>query len=303
MNTLVFTTSVKKELWEFNKTLFWVPIIIAALVIAAPLIQWLLLEDYQVTRLLSGLEQLQTAQEIKGLDKFIFGIVHGLAGPFAVIAFIIQLYYFTTCFFDEKRDLSVYFWRSLPVSDAATVAVKFFTGAFMIPVIFMLGALATILILAIIALFACAVLAIGFDISVWHLWAYTDLFTNLSSIWLSIVPFVLWMLPVYAWLMLASIFAQKAPFLWAVLPVGAILVVEEFVVNYFHLPRSFFLHLVISYFDFDMHTLPHDFIHGDNRTLAISSALLSKVSLGGTLFSAALLYATYWVRVNNKQIN
>ena len=43
MNLSLLTMSVKKELWEFNKLLFWVPIIIIAMMVAAPLLQLMIL--------------------------------------------------------------------------------------------------------------------------------------------------------------------------------------------------------------------------------------------------------------------
>jgi ABC-2 type transport system permease protein len=301
MNTPLIISSFKKEIWEFNKTLFWVPLIIAIMIIVAPIIKLMLLESYQTDRIFDGLQQLQYIDHPEHLGKAILGLITGLFAPFILVALLIQLYYFTTCLFDERRDLSIYFWRSLPVSDALTVAVKLITGALVIPAIFMLGATLAVVIYILIALLACMVLSVGYDISLWQLWGSTDLISNLASMWFNILPYALWMFPLYAWLMLASMFAKKAPFLWAVLPVIVILLIEAFVVQYFHLHNGFFGDMLINYFTFATDMLPHEFAHSESPKQILASVLFAKIDLGGTILGCALIYLTYWLRANRSQ--
>ena len=298
MNTALITNSFKKELWEFHKTLFWLPLIIAALIVITPFAQLMLLEDYQVNKIFMVLEELHHATQLDQLSNGTLAVVNGLFVPFLMIGFVIQLYYFVNCLFDERRDLSVYFWRSLPVSDATTVGVKLLTGALVIPAIFMVGATLSLLVYAVMAFVACIVLAAGYDISLWHLWGHADILSTLAGTWLTLLPYALWMFPVYAWLMLASMFAKKAPFLWAVIPVAAILVVEAFIVEYFHLRQGFFSETLIEYFGFmsDMHG--HHIEIKDPSKLSLAQALSEKVSLMGVLLGAAFIGATYWLRSN-----
>ena len=301
MNTPLIISSFKKEIWEFNKTLFWVPLIIAIMIVAAPVLKLMLLEGYQTDRLLEGLQHLQNIDHPQHLAKGVLGLITGLSIPFIMVALLIQLYYFTTCLFDERRDLSIYFWRSLPVSDALTIGIKLITGALVIPAIFMLGATLAIISYVIIAFLACIVLSMGYDISLWHLWGSADLISNLATAWLNILPYALWMFPLYTWLMLASMFAKKAPFLWAVLPVIVILLVEAFVVEYFHLHRGFFSETLVNYFTFAADMLPHDITSSESPKLTLASALFAKIDLAGTLLGCALIYLTYWLRVNRSQ--
>ena len=301
MNTSLIISSFKKEIWEFNKTLFWVPLIIAILIVIAPLVKLLLLEGYQIDRLFDGLQQLQYMEHPEHLVEATLGLITSLFVPFIMVALLIQLYYFTTCLFDERRDLSIYFWRSLPVSDALTVGVKLATGAIVIPAIFMLGATVAIVIYIIFAFLACIVLSVGYDISLWHLWGSAGLLSNLASIWLNLLPYALWMFPLYAWLMLASMFAKKGPFLWAVLPVIVILLIEAFVVEYFHLRGGFFSEMLIDYFTFAADMLPHDFANHSSPRQILTSVLLAKINLAGTLLGCALIYLTYWLRANRSQ--
>jgi len=298
MNIATFTMSIKKELWEFNKLLFWVPVIIISMMVTAPLLQLLIIEDYQMNAIFNGLAQLQHHTLDEEFSRFSFAAMSGLFVPFMMVALLVQLYYFLVCLFDERRDLSIYFWRSMPVSDLSTIAYKLFTGTFVIPAVFMLAATVTLLIAVVFAFIVCVVLAVGFDISLWHIWGSFNFFSNLALTWLSLIPFVLWLFPLFAWLMLASMFANKAPFLWALLPIVIVVLVEAFVVHYFNLESQMFASLLLDYFGINDDTLRSNFTHENAMHLMPIKVLMSKVSVVAIAVGAGLMYFTYWLRVN-----
>ena len=164
MNSQAILCGFRKEIWEFNKTLFWVPVIIAGMLILSPLVQLLLMSDYQADRLMDGLSRLDG---IENVNVPVQAAMSAIFVPFIVIALVIQLYYFTSCLYDERRDLSVYFWRSLPVSDLQTLLTKLATGALVIPGIFMLAATGVVLFVLLLLLIASVVLSSAYDISIW----------------------------------------------------------------------------------------------------------------------------------------
>lgn len=298
MSIATFNMNIKKELWEFNKLLFWVPIIIISLMVAAPILQLLIIEDYQVNAIFDGLAQLQHHSLGEEFSGFVFAAMSGLFIPFMIVALLVQLYYFLVCLFDERRDLSIYFWRSMPVSDISTIAYKLFTGTFVIPAVFMLAATVTLLIATLFAFITCVILSVGFEISLWHVWGSFNFFSNLALTWLSIVPFALWFFPLFAWLMLASMFANKAPFLWALLPVVIVVLVEAFVVHYFNLESQMFASILLDYFSISDDTLRGSFTHENAMHLMPINVLMSKVSVVALAIGAGLIYLTYWLRVN-----
>lgn len=301
MNISNFSMNIKKELWEFNKLLFWVPLIIIVLIVAAPLLQLLIIEEYQLNAMLDGLAQLQHHTLDEEFYRFSFAAMSGLFVPFMIVALLVQLYYFLVSLFDERRDLSIYFWRSMPVSDHATIGYKLFTGMLVIPAVFMLAATVTLFVLTIFGLVACLVLATGFDISLWHIWGNFNFFSNLALIWLSLVPFVLWLFPLFAWLMLASMFSNKAPFLWALLPIVIVILVEALVVHYFKLDSSLFAPVLVDYFGISDNTLRSNFTHEGAMHLMPIKVLMSKVSVAAIAAGSGLIYLTYWLRVNRGQ--
>jgi ABC-2 type transport system permease protein len=301
MNSSQIITSFRREIWEFKKTLFWVPLIIAIFIIVAPLLKLMLMEGYQTSSLFDNITNVDNLANVEGFTRFFLATIMGMFVPFIMVSLIIQLYYFTTCLFDERRDLSVYFWRSLPVSDVLSVGVKLITGALVVPAIFMLAATFVVLVFLLLALVFFIVLSVGYEVSLLGLWGSADIISNLMSIWLNLLPYALWMFPVFAWLMLASMFANKAPFLWAILPVAAILLIESFIVEYLHLDGRFFFNTLQQYFAFGQGMFPNHFSDIDSPKFILFSALSSKISVVATLIGVGLMYLTYWLRVNRSE--
>jgi ABC-2 type transport system permease protein len=305
MKTQQLTTSIKKELWEFSNILKWVPIVIAILVIFMPFAIFLESNDTfaGLFEMLTTLpDKFISAEHAPMIPKLFFVMTLSLFAPFLVVALIIQLYYFTVCLFDERRDMSIMFWRSLPVSDITAIIAKLITGALAIPAIFLGAATATLFVILLLALLMCIVLSIGYDVSLWALWIDADILSAVSLVWLHILPFAIWMLPLFAWLMLASMYAKKAPFLWAILPVAVILLVEGFVVYYFHLSQPFIGSLLVDYFSLTPQFV--DSIQGQEdfvRTVPLQ-ALIAKLDIRYVLTGVALLYGTYWLRKNKGEM-
>ena len=298
MNTSMIKASIKKELWEFKGMLTWVPITLMLVLIAVPLIG-LLLNDLDGEKFLQGMRQLvefENAPELKGV---FFSATIALFAPFILIGFIVQCYYLITCLFDEKRDRSVMFWRSLPISDALTVAVKLFTGAIVIPAIFMSAATVLLLLGLLVNLIIGTVLYFGYDISLFGLLTKSGILTSLSFIWLSILPTAVWLLPLFSWLTLTSIYAKKAPFLWAVLPIVALLIVEGIIVNYLQLSQPFFGHFIYDYFSID----PMRRVNSLDLLQAYEGfkLVLAQIDYRTFMVSAVFIYATYWLRVNKSE--
>jgi len=300
MNTTIMKASIKKELWEFNGMLTWVPVTLAGVFIFIPLLG-VILNGVDMKELMIGLENLSQFQSSDRISEVFFVSAIALFSPFIAIGFIVQVYYFVTCLFDERRDQSVMFWRSLPVSDKMTIASKVLTGAIVIPVIFFGAATLLMLLMLVLAVIACSVLSIGFDLSLWGMLAGADIISGVGYIWLTLVPIAIWLLPLYSWLMLASIYANKAPFLWAVLPIVALLVIEGIVVHYLHLSQPFFGHFLMDYFSMTPEHLTDVSVDQDRSRSATLWMLISQIDYRTVLVSAALLLSTYWFRVNKQE--
>jgi len=186
---------IRREFWE-NRAIWIVPAAIgAALTLAA------LFGNVQVPGL-----SVPDAHVFSGVVLFGFG------AAFFVVMNIYATWYLLDCLYAERKDRSVLFWKSLPISDTATVLAKLFTGLIAIPLVYFVAAdIATLLMAFIVSVRAHAVLG-G---SLWH----PDLWLQLQVLWLYlIVTVALWFLPFAAYLLVISAWAKRAVTLWSIIP-------------------------------------------------------------------------------------
>jgi ABC-2 type transport system permease protein len=149
----------------------------------------------------------------------------GLALVVDMVMGIIAFFYALDSLYADRRDRSVLFWKSLPLSDSETVLSKFAVAAVVIPLVSLLGAFAAQFV---VATGGSAKLAMS-GLSAGIMWQPEAIFGGMTIAFLWCVTAILWYAPVIAYLMLASAWAPKGPFLWAVLPPVAILLLERVV--------------------------------------------------------------------------
>lgn len=137
-----------------------------------------------------------------------------LAGywPLLVMAFVV-FFYCLGALYDDRRDRSILFWKSLPVSDLATLGSKLATALVVAP---LLAVAASALTVAgyMLVLMAAAAWAGGDPIAL--VWQPAQPLALVGNLLLSLPGYALWALPTAGWLLLCSAFARRAPFLWAV---------------------------------------------------------------------------------------
>jgi ABC-2 type transport system permease protein len=141
---------------------------------------------------------------------------------------IVGLFYSVDALYGERRDRSILFWKSLPVSDLTTVLSK---AAIPIVILPLLAFAVTVLTQWIMLMISSAAL-LGSGQSVTALWSRV----GISHRWpMLLFHFLcihgLWQSPIYAWLLLISGWARRAPILWAALPPLTIGIAEKVAFN------------------------------------------------------------------------
>ena len=147
--------------------------------------------------------------------------------PIMLATFIVGIFYCLDALQGERRDRSILFWKSLPVSDRTTVLSKAIIPLVVLPLIALVLGMAT---QRILLLMGTAVL-LGSGMSPATLWAELPFFQELVVMVYGLTVHVLWFAPIYGWLLLVSAWARRTPFLWAALPLFAVSVVEKIVFN------------------------------------------------------------------------
>lgn len=140
---------------------------------------------------------------------------------------VIAFFYSIDALYADRRDRSVLFWKSLPLSDLETVLSKFAVAILVIPLVALAATVATQLLIA-------SGESLKFVIAgepAAFLWEPRALLGGIAVASLWCVTAMIWYAPFVGYLMLASAWAPRSPFLWAVLPPVALWILEAVVMR------------------------------------------------------------------------
>jgi ABC-2 type transport system permease protein len=164
--------------------------------------------------------------------------------PMIVLGFVV-FFYCLGSLYDERKDRSVLFWKSLPVSDRDTVLSKVASAVLVAPALAVAAWIAT--------MFAFLLLVSGFVLAhggnpLTLLWGPGSPLANAGVMIASIPVYAVWALPTVGWLMLCSSWARSKPFLWAIMiPVMAGIFISWFdVMNAVDLDSGWFWRNVVA---------------------------------------------------------
>jgi ABC-2 type transport system permease protein len=213
--------SVRRELWE-NRSIYIAPLAAAAVFLFGFLISTIGLPHKMRAVLALDPAKQRTAIEMP------YEIAAGLI---MATALIVGVFYCLEALHGERRDRSILFWKSLPVSDLTTVLSK---ASIPLVVLQLLSFTITVATQLTMLLLSTAVL-LGNGVSVATLWSQLSLFQmSVMLLYHLVTVHALWHAPIYGWLLLVSGWARRAAFLWAFLPPLAICVVEKIAFNTSH---------------------------------------------------------------------
>ena len=219
-----FLWQVRRELWE-HRALWIAPLAVAAFAMLVQLGAALTASDASRAAALANPDG---AREFQILYS-------AMIGSIVIAGLLVGVLYSLDALQGERRDRSILFWKSLPVSDGMTVLSKAAVPLVVIPlIVFPIVVVST---LAMMGLQSLIWSLDGFDPR--QLWARVDL----PFLWLALLygmPFMaLWNAPLYAWILLASAWSRRLAFLWAAAPFAAMLMVEHLALH--HTPAHWLL--------------------------------------------------------------
>lgn len=220
-----FKWLLKREFWENRGGFFWAPIIAGSIVSGLFTLLAIIGSSQNKEKLAISI---QSNNATHNIDQLLgnFGdsiLLFGVLLTCVVLAFVV-FFYALGSLYDDRRDRSILFWKSLPVSDLSVVLSKAVWALVLAPIFAVGIGLVIGLVLWVVS---------AFTLSVNGLPASTALFTHSHPLQiigniLSIIPvYTLWALPSVGWLMLCSVWVRSKPFLWAVLlPVIACIIIS-----------------------------------------------------------------------------
>ena len=198
---------IRREYWE-HRALWIAPLVVAACVLLGALF--------------GGVNSGEIVPATAADRHALFGLAIWTFGlPLYITLSIVIWFYAADCLYADRKDRSVLFWKSLPVSDTKTVLSKFLVATVTAPLLF----------------FAVNVVMDVFVVVIWELRAlagwvpafWFDAATWLRVEWLGLLWVItgsLWFAPVIAYLMLVSAWARRNVSLWVLIPPLLLMLIE-----------------------------------------------------------------------------
>lgn len=215
---------VKREFWENKGAFRTTPMIIGGINIV--LVLMFLFTFSHFDNEFQSLKELLrfVAQQDAGLrGKVLYEAYLSSSVFFSMVLSIVVFFYLLGSLYDDRKDRSILFWKSLPASDTLTIVSKLLAAMFVAPLIFWVVFVLTHIVIMLI--FSVVIMFLGEN--PWTLLlSMGNPFKAWSLILISYFAQSIWVLPLYGWLMLVSAFAPRIPLLFAILPPVVIGVLE-----------------------------------------------------------------------------
>jgi len=204
---------IRRELWE-HRAIYVTPAAIAVIVTLAVLAMLMLASGFAKELNLAFFGAQNIAGDVeRRVILTIFFIV--TSSVFVVALIFLTVFYSLDSLYAERKDRSILFWRSMPVTDAETVISKLLTATIVIPAITAVGIWVTHLINLIVT--SLWVTTKGGDAGI-LIWGSVSFFDNWLAALVIVVASGLWMSPFIAWFLFVSTWAKRMPIMWAFLP-------------------------------------------------------------------------------------
>ena len=216
-----YVALIKRELWE-HRSIFVTPIVIASVVTLGTLTALVFVGEFkeELTLAIFGAQNVAGDTERKAV---LTGLFLGSSWLFMLGLGVLTIFYALDSLYAERKDKSILFWRSLPVTDAETVISKLLTALFVIPSIAMIGIIATHLINLIVT--SLWVSSKGGDAGM-LIWGSASFLDNWLAMIVVLYAVAIWMSPFVGWFLFVSAWTKRSPLLMAFLPLVLIPMIE-----------------------------------------------------------------------------
>lgn len=258
---------LRRELWE-HRAIYVVPLVVGLIVALMSLTGQVVVSafDQAVDMTIFGASNLGERERAAAVSV----LMTAISSPLVLAMSVLTVFYLLDCLYAERKDRSILFWRSLPVTDAETVVSKLLTALVLIPLVTFAVMIATQLIVLTIS---------GIWISLrggsaWQiLWSAAPLLDTWLAHLVFIFALALWLSPFAGWFLLVSAWTKRSPFLVGFLPLIVAPMLERILLGTTLLRDAIFVRSgnlpLFQSIDFEEYIL-HE---GDNMRLAGDSAI------------------------------
>jgi len=229
---------IKRELWE-HRAIYVMPLVIAVLVSLMSITGQVAVSgfDHAVDIGILGATNLGENERSAAITVLMIS----LSSTFVFAMWILITFYALDALYAERKDRSILFWRSIPVTDFDTVMSKLLTALVVIPLVtFVVIVVTHLIVLLITSMWLGARGA-----NAWHLiWTAAPFFDNWTATLIFVLALSLWLSPFAGWFLFVSAFTKRSPLLIASLPIAILPLLERIVFKTSVFAEAFFVRSV-----------------------------------------------------------
>lgn len=217
-----FQALLKREVLEHKNLFIWAPVVLGMLIFAIDFLVLSALSHNDYQRFLEALARFfANGDALSMAPAFVFPTL-----PFLGISYICAILYLTNTLYQDRKELSILFWQSMPVSNLKSVLSKVVAIMVVAPIFYV----AVIFALYLIGILWLIFSGLSYGVEVAGLgYMFLTATLSLPIVYLFAVTSTLWLLPFIGWLLLFSAFANRMPLLWAIGSLALIQFLEGFV--------------------------------------------------------------------------
>lgn len=226
---------IKREIWE-HRSVYFTPIVVGIVVSLFSLAGMVSISafDKEVEMALFGASNIAGDAERRAALTVYF---LGTSWIFLLALAILTVFYTLDSLYAERKDKSILFWRSLPVTDAETVISKLLMALIVIP-LFTVGA---IIVTHIVNLIVSGIWVSVEGGDAGHLiWGSVAFLDNWAAAFVVTMASGIWMSPFIGWFLFVSAFTKRAPWLMAFMPLALIPLIEMIILRSSHFAEAVF---------------------------------------------------------------
>src|SRR3990167_2068079 len=180
-------TLMKREWWEYRSTFLYVPVTLASIFVFLAVIGLLALVIFSV-----NMTELPSHWQKQFQPDAIPFVFYGLSIIFLTVLWLMVLSYFSTCLFNDRKDGSILFWQSMPISQTQILMAKLITGLVIVPLVMWLCLIICEFLLLILIVLSLKVM----EVNVWNMVGQPEV---IIFAWLSLLATIiiqgLWLFP------------------------------------------------------------------------------------------------------------
>jgi ABC-2 type transport system permease protein len=205
--------SVRREIWE-HRSIYIAPLAVAVVVLIGIFIHAVSLPE---------LFRNISTKPVSAQRDLIAASYSAAAVVLMLTSALVGCFYCLDALYGERRDRSILFWKSLPVSDSIAVLSKVSIPLIVLPIF----TFAVVMLVQLIVLVVSSIVLYGSGLDVTAYWSNLPFSQMPTGVLYFLAALALWYAPIYAWCLLVSCWAQRAVFVWAIAPVLALVAIER----------------------------------------------------------------------------